>query len=798
MNIKLDKEKLTAYVLGELGQGERAEVEKALADDETARRQVEEIRAAAEITRELFAGAPELTLSNGQREAIASRAVEAGEDEGVAKVLPLKKKAASGRFNWPILRAAAVFLVVIGAGAVVFYPQYDKWRMGVPLSTEISPQSVGRRAMDAGKPQPRHLIIEKSPDTAEGRADDSAAVKPDSTGVPADQLAGKEKSAAAVEEAVDQFGYEMEQTEVKEATAASAGKKGRQMDESTGDRLRALGYMKESGEILVTAEAPVIEPQRISLGGLPTHGGVQRSGAVAGGVASPPANGGRAYGMTSAMEKQGTFGYQMEADASIDDPNLNHWPGHNTEAYDRIVDNPFKAVGENPLSTFSIDVDTASYANMRRFINQGQLPPKDSVRIEELVNYFDYDYEPPRGDTPFAAHVMVAGCPWKPGHRLARVGLKGWEMARDQRPASNLVFLLDVSGSMNTQSKLPLLKQAMGLLVEQLGEKDSVAIAVYAGASGLVLPPTSGDNQRAILGALDRLQAGGSTNGGAGIELAYDLAVQNFIKSGVNRVILATDGDFNVGTTNRGDLIRMIEDKAKSGVFLTVLGFGMGNLKDATMENLADKGNGNYAYIDTIREAKKVLVDEIGSTMVTIAKDVKIQVEFNPAEVAAYRLIGYENRILAAEDFNDDTKDAGEIGAGHTVTALYELVPPGVEIDLPNIDPLKYQKTTKESREARSGELFTIKLRYKEQDGDKSKLLSFPVTDQGTSYASASPDFKFAAAVASFGMILRDSEHKGQSDIPMVLELAEDGQGRDRHGYRAEFIELVRKTRSLR
>jgi len=503
-------------------------------------------------------------------------------------------------------------------------------------------------------------------------------------------------------------------------------------------------------------------------------------------------------GMTSAVEKQELFGYEFNEDASIDDPDLNHWPGHNTESYDRIVDNPFKAVSENPLSTFSIDVDTAAYANMRRFINMGRLPPKDAVRIEELVNYFNYDYEPPRGETPFSAHVAVAGCPWNPDHRLARVGLKGWEMDRNRRPASNLVFLLDVSGSMNTQNKLPLLKEAMGLLVEQLGEKDSVAIAVYAGASGLVLPPTAGDNQQAILGALDRLQAGGSTNGGAGIELAYDLAVRNFIKGGVNRVILATDGDFNVGTTNRGDLTRIIEDKAKSGVFLTVLGFGMGNLKDATMENLADKGNGNYAYIDTIREAKKVLVDEIGSTMVTIAKDVKIQVEFNPAEVSAYRLIGYENRILAAEDFNDDTKDAGEIGAGHTVTALYELVPAGVEIDLPNVDPLKYQKTTRHSRAAGGGELFTIKLRYKKQDGDKSKLLSFPVTDPGTGFASATPDFKFAAAVASFGMILRDSPHKGHSDFPMVLELAEEGRGRDHHGYRAEFIELVRKARSLR
>ncbi len=553
------------------------------------------------------------------------------------------------------------------------------------------------------------------------------------------------------------------------------------MDQATRNRLQALGYVGDN----YAASAPPA-----SKAGMVAHGG----------ATAPLAAGDAEYGRASgALEKREMFGYELEQDdSSIDDPNLNHWPGHNTEAYDRIEDNPFKAVGENPLSTFSIDVDTAAYANMRRFINQGQLPPPDSVRIEELVNYFDYDYQSPGDDSPFSADVTVAGCPWNADHRLARVGLKGWEMPVGRRPASNLVFLLDVSGSMNSQNKLPLLKEAMSLLVQQLGEKDSVAIAVYAGASGLVLPPTSGNNRQAILGALNNLRAGGSTNGGAGIELAYDLAVRNFIKGGVNRVILATDGDFNVGTTNRGDLTRMIEDKAKSGVFLTVLGFGMGNLKDATMENLADKGNGNYAYIDTIREAKKVLVDEIGSTMITIAKDVKIQVEFNPAEVSAYRLIGYENRILAAEDFNDDTKDAGEIGAGHTVTALYELVPAGVEIELPNVDPLKYQQSTTPSREAGSGELFTIKLRFKRPDGEKSSLLSFPVTDQGTGYAAAPPDFKFAAAVASFGMILRDSPHKGSATVDSVIELAGEGLGRDANGYRAEFIELVKKARSLK
>jgi Ca-activated chloride channel family protein len=777
MNSKIDKERLTAWALGELDERERLEVEDALAADEGFRREAEEIRAAAELTRDLFSGAPELTLSDNQREVIENRAAAADGGEN-GSVVPMTAK--RGRLlNWPVLRAAAVFLVVIGAGAIVFYPQFETWREGLPLGGEISPQTVGRRAIEATTPEkrkaePRQIIPQKP---AQGRAG-----------------AAKEKGAEDLDETVDAVvpvpGYDQEaraftdaaapKNEAKRVPEPTGKGQERELDQETRDRLKSLGYMGDSEEITVTAHAPVIETQKVTIGQL---------------AESAPSS--RQFAAGAAPRSHLPPGYTTGGDV-YDDPDLNDWPGHNTEAYDRIVDNPFKAVGENPLSTFSIDVDTAAYANMRRFINQGQLPPQDSVRIEELVNYFDYGYEPPRGDTPFSAHVAVAGCPWNSDHRLARVGLKGWEMAPGSRPASNLVFLLDVSGSMNTANKLPLLQQAMGLLVEQLGEKDSVAIAVYAGASGLVLPPTSGDNRQAILGALNNLRAGGSTNGGAGIELAYDLATRNFIKGGVNRVILATDGDFNVGTTNRGDLTRIIEDKAKSGVFLTVLGFGMGNLKDSTMENLADKGNGNYAYIDTIREAKKVLVDEIGSTMVTIAKDVKIQVEFNPAEVSAYRLIGYENRILAAEDFNDDTKDAGEIGAGHTVTALYELVPRGVKIDLPNVDPLKYQQTTSGSRAAGRGELFTIKLRYKKQDGDKSKLLSFPVTDQGTSYAAATPDFKFAAAVASFGMILRDSPHKGGSTFDTVLELAEEGRGRDAHGYRAEFIELVKQARSLR
>jgi Ca-activated chloride channel homolog len=472
---------------------------------------------------------------------------------------------------------------------------------------------------------------------------------------------------------------------------------------------------------------------------------------------------------------------------------------HNTESYDVVNENVFKRVLKEPLSTFSIDVDTASYSNVRRLLNQGTMPPAGAVRIEELLNYFDYKYKGPQGTEPFAANVEVAACPWKPKHLLARVGIKGKEIHKKERPASNLVFLLDVSGSMSSHNKLPLLKKGMRILTRQLGEGDQVAMVVYAGASGLVLPSTSGAMPKKILNALSQLKAGGSTNGGAGIELAYKTARKNFIKGGVNRVILATDGDFNVGTTNQSALIELIEKQAKSGVFLTVLGFGMGNYKDSTLEKLADKGNGNYAYIDTANEARKVLGREISGTLVTIAKDVKIQVEFNPAQVQAYRLIGYENRLLNAEDFKDDKKDAGEIGAGHTVTALYELVPAGLKGGAADVDPLKYQKeeTTELSDAAASGELMTVKIRHKKPDASKSSQQIISVKRGDTEQLEASVDFKFAASVAEFGMLLRDSEHSGRANYNRVLALAKEGLGEDKHGYRTEFLELAKIAKNL-
>jgi Ca-activated chloride channel family protein len=469
----------------------------------------------------------------------------------------------------------------------------------------------------------------------------------------------------------------------------------------------------------------------------------------------------------------------------------------NTETYDRIVENDFRNVADHPLSTFSIDVDTASYANLRRFLRHGQLPPKGAIRIEEMINYFTYDYAGPTDEHPFATHVEVAACPWNRDHRLVRIALKGRRIDLKKRPASNLVFLLDVSGSMTPANKLPLVKRGMKLLVEQLGENDRVAIVVYAGASGLVLPSTTCDHKEAVLSALDRLRAGGSTNGGAGIQLAYKVAAENFIPGGTNRVILCTDGDFNVGVTNQSELIRLIERKAETGVFLTVLGFGRGNYKDSLLEKLADKGNGNYGYVDGFSEARKLFVREMAGTLITIAKDVRIQIEFNPAKAAAYRLIGYENRLLNKEDFNDDTKDAGEIGAGHTVTALYELVPVGKEIDVPAVDPLKYQKPGDLAQAASSNELLTLKLRYKPPEGSKSRLLTFALTDDGKGFEQAGTDFRFAAAVAAFGMQLRDSRYKGNYTLDAVLEVASTCRGDDAEGYRAELIELIKLAKSL-
>jgi Ca-activated chloride channel homolog len=467
------------------------------------------------------------------------------------------------------------------------------------------------------------------------------------------------------------------------------------------------------------------------------------------------------------------------------------------EDYKSEKENGFKATNKDPQTTFSIDVDRAAYTNIRRFIMQnGQLPPKDAVRIEEMINYFDYNYAQPKGKDPINIETEISDSPWNKGLKILHIGLQAKTISTDNLPASNLVFLIDVSGSMSDQNKLPLVKTAFKLLTDQLREQDHVAIVVYAGAAGLVLPPTSGKDKNKIKDALDNLSAGGSTAGGAGIELAYKTAMENFVKNGNNRVILATDGDFNVGVSSNENLETLIENKRKSGVFLSVLGFGMGNYKDSKMETLSDKGDGNYAYIDNLLEAEKVFVKEFGGTLFTVAKDVKLQLEFNPKYVKAYRLIGYENRALANEDFKNDAKDAGDMGSGHTVTAIYEIIPAGVESSfLP--DKLKYQQFTQTSIGSNSDEVCTVKIRYKQPDADKSIQMEEVVKDTHVALEKTSENFRFSASVAEFGLLLRNSDFKGLANYEQVLNLAKNAFGKDSEGYRAEFLKLVKTAKLL-
>jgi Ca-activated chloride channel family protein len=497
-------------------------------------------------------------------------------------------------------------------------------------------------------------------------------------------------------------------------------------------------------------------------------------------------------GFTRVRDKSSANSPQMSVAYDLAAPELN------TENYSAINDNGYKNVLDQPLSTFSIDVDRAAYSNVRRFLNQGQLPPADAVRIEEMINYFGYDYPEPTNDHPFSVTTEVGVCPWNSQHQLLHVGLKGKEMEKSSLPPSNLVFLIDVSGSMQDYNKLPLLKSAFSLLIKELRPNDRVAIVVYAGAAGLVLESTPGSQKKKILSAIERLEAGGSTAGGAGLLLAYQTAGNNFIEGGNNRIILATDGDFNVGVSSNSEMERLVEKEREKGIFMTVLGFGMGNYKDDRMEIIADKGNGNYSYIDNIQEARKVMVSEFSGTLFTIAKDVKFQLEFNPARVKAYRLIGYENRMLNAEDFNDDKKDAGEMGAGHTVTALYEIIPAGSDEKTGKVDPLKYQENTAKVVPDPNAEMLTVKLRYKKPDGNTSILYEFPVKGEIRNFDKTSNNFRFSASVAGFGMLLRDSEYKGDLGFEQVTGWAKASKGEDEEGYRSEFINLIKTAADLK
>ena len=731
MTIKPDDPKLTAYVLGELSEAESMEIKEQISGSTELQEAVAQIEQTANFLTDQFALEPQSHLTETQRTQINKTLSETQNH-------PATPTQGHGRKLWI---AAAVGLTTIAAG-LVFYVDYVR---SLRIEGGLVTASVDREK-----------IPEPTPDSANRD-------EPLSTG----EIVVSDQSLAPTDES--------KITESIDVTSAIANSDSESSVLTLSDGATKLESpiteVRAAQQSVRGANSKFLVQKRLKNVQLSVQPAVRFG------------RGGRGRGLD--------FGLQANDGLAVIDPRGEISGG---DKFDSIVDNAFLTVNQSPLSTFSIDVDTASYSKVRMYLRKHrQLPSAGAVRIEELINYFQYDYDGPEDDKPFASQVEIASCPWNNEHRLVRVGIKGKEIERDKRPVSNLVFLLDVSGSMNNPNKLPLVKHGMKRLVDQLGENDRVAIVVYAGAAGLVLPSTTGDQKNAILNAFDALHAGGSTNGGQGIQLAYQTALDNFIPGGTNRVILCTDGDFNVGTTDTSNLVDLVESQAKNDIFLSVLGFGMGNHNDAMLEQISNKGNGNYAFIDNASEANKVLVEQMSGTLVTIAKDVKIQIEFNPAQVSSYRLIGYENRILAAQDFNDDKKDAGEIGAGHTVTALYEVVPTNknVEVGAAKVDDLIYQEKSELTAKAKSDELMTLKIRYKEPEGDKSKLILNPIRDEGKQFAESSVDFQFAAAVASFGMILRNSEHKGTSTYASVQELANSAVAMKQTDYRTELLELV-------
>jgi Ca-activated chloride channel homolog len=761
MNIDANDPKWTEYALGEMtDERERAEIERLLAESPEMRQLVEDIRQMAGMLKRELLAEPSIGLTPAQRERIEA-------------------KANTGR-GWFRIRPAWVTAVAAALVLMISVVTYRELRRGEELASKDQAVQVVQHSESASTLRDAENSFESKPGTAPIASEKDKTSK---ESLPASRRLGDAPVRKSEESVV---------------VSATAPPLHLESSSSVGSVLPE----KRMAELPLVSGKVLDAPQEALLAGVSANNLDLKKDGVA--IVDAAGQGNRA-----ALKPNAIAEYKMAL--SPVEPSQHHkgwWPrvpppwqrqrgDFNTEAYANITDNPFLDVTQNPLSTFSIDVDTASYSNVRRFLDSGKLPPKDAVRIEELVNYFDYDYKGPKDNKPFAANVEITEAPWKPEHKLLRIGLKAREIAPGKRPNSNLVFLLDVSGSMADENKLPLVKEAMTLLVDQLTESDRVAIVVYASDTSVYLPSTSGDQKEKLRHAIERLHAGGSTNGASGIQLAYQTARDNFIQGGVNRVLLATDGDFNVGITNQGDLTRLIEEKAKSGIFLSALGFGMGNYKDSTLELLATKGRGNYAYIDNLNEAKKVLVEQINATLVSIAKDVKLQVEFNPRRVSSYRLIGYEDRVMAKEDFNDDSKQAGVIGAGHAVTALYELVPVGISESTPGVDPLKYQKPAQASAHANSDELLTVKIRSKEPEGDKSVLSEFAVKDSKEKFAGASQDFRFAASVAAFGMVLRDSPHKGSADLERALEWAKAGKGEDSRGYRQEFIRLVHRAISI-
>jgi len=784
-------------VLGELDEADRRAVERLMESSAEARALVEELEIATGALEDALASEPPLVLTPAQRAAVRREADAQQSSWFLAPRMRWGWVAALGTVAGLIIAVALQptqlpatpdTVLTLARGANAAPPAAPTGTGSLPRQAAKGGEAPGRAGTSATPAAPGRAI--ETPRRAAGRGkatltgstrDTSGAVLPGVTVTATNS--SNAVVATAQTDGAGRYTFDNLDTGEYKLTAtlpgfqvASADLRTANNDSVQQDFTMAVGALQE--RIAVSGAQPVLQQQSTA----------RVDFAARAQSAAPATSGAGRGGGRGGILNDGV--YRL--------PTLR--PPRNTEAYAQVAENGFVRVSQEPLATYSIDVDTASYSNVRRFLTQNQLPPADAVRLEELINYFTYDYPRPSGPHPIGATMAVTAAPWNSRNRLVRIGLKAREIDAARRPAGNFVFLIDVSGSMNTPQKLPLVKSGLKMLVDQLGENDVVSIVVYAGASGLVLPPTPGNQKDTIARALDDLEPGGSTNGAAGIRLAYDQATAGFIRGGTNRVILMTDGDFNVGVTSQNDLTRLIEDKAKSGVFLSVLGFGMGNLKDATLEKLADTGNGNYAYIDSLNEARKVLVEQMSGTLVTVAKDVKIQVDFNPAKVEAYRLLGYENRALRPEDFNNDLKDAGDMGAGHTVTALFELVPRGGTVPGASVDPSVFQPPAPRSPApptSNSNDLLVLRVRYKLPDGATSTRMDVPLADRSVSFASTDSDFRFAAAVAAFGMILKDSPFRGDATFPWVLDTATTSRGPDRGGYRAEFLTLVQKAIAL-
>jgi Ca-activated chloride channel family protein len=768
--MKIDSEdpRLTAYALGELDPSEVDDFEKILQDCPEAKSEVDAIRDTITTIKEEFDGAPKRELSEEQKQILFSNEEDVILDPGPGAFSKINK--------WLGVTAAAACFVGMGiVGLRSFKQELQEDSDGVS-------QQVYSRAVDPTGPVP----LDSKEDSKQGSIKESNLPLAEATG----------KKAKVKEEAK----FEQIKQVEKENKPSSNLAKAQSVNESVLSGLGAVEAAPFAQEEGASAYIPS------NLAGINQKANIEFSAEkIAASVRSPKA---QDLGLElRSSDKRALNNIKENEDLYLGPDEQAFRDGLeeiNGEQYQVYNDTPFFPAIEQPLSTFAIDVDTASYSNVRRYIGRrGQLPPADAVRVEEMINYFDYDY-PYSGDKhPFSVHLETSSVPWKAGHRLVRIGLKAKDMQLDKRPPSNLVFLIDCSGSMGNKEKLPLLKKSLVSLVENLTEDDCIGIVTYAGGAGVELDPLHGDQKDKIIEVINGLRSGGSTNGEGGIRVAYDLASKNYIEGGTNRVIIATDGDFNVGISNSNKLIELVKGRADK-VFLTALGFGEGNIKDARLEQIANNGNGEYYYIDSIKEGRRVLVDKMSSTLVTVAKDVKIQVDFNPRKVRSYRLIGYANRRMKAEEFRDDAKDAGEIGAGHAVTALYEIVPAGSTSDEGDVAvKSKYRKPAKKADRSdivESEELLTVFLRYKDPEADikdEAEEFSVPLTDTGKGWENSSKDFRFASSVAGFGMLLRNSKFGGQVNYDLLLEIASEGIGDDKNGLRKEFVELVKKAKVI-